>query len=137
MPHLSLLGMEAALLQEWHDSLDQPSQSRASYRLMKKTTKKRTESALEKVSWKNAWDEYVRGKVVSDTAAKLIQRFLLNTMASSGKAADVEQSEADASGDESELLPLKLSARNFRNCSNRRRKLTASARSGSLLRAAR
>ena len=113
VPHLSLLGMEAAQLEEWHESLGQPSTAQAPSRLTKKTAKKRPESVLEKVSWKNAWDEYVRGNVVSDAAARLIQSFLLNTMASSGKAADDVQSDADATEDEAELPPLKLPCRKF------------------------
>ena len=65
------------------------------------------------VSWRHAWDEYVRGNVASDAAAKLIQRFLLKAMASSGKADDGGQSDADASEDETELPPLKLSSPKF------------------------
>ena len=113
VPHLSLLGMDSGVLQEWQGSVDQPSQVRSPCRLTKKTTQQGTESASEKVSWKTAWDGYVRGNVVSETAAKLIQRFLLNTMASSGSAADDAQSEADASEDEAELPPLKLPCQQF------------------------
>ena len=71
-------------------------------RLTQKTARNRKDSTLDVLSWTKAWDEYVRGNVVSHTAAKLIERFLLNTMASSGKAADDSQSEADASEDEEE-----------------------------------
>ena len=109
MPHLSLLGMEAAVLQQWQESLDRPSQDYASYKLTKKTNKKVGQSTLDMMSWRNAWDEYVRGNVVSDAAAKIIRRFLLNTMAaSSAKNAGSAQSEADASESDDELPPLKL-----------------------------
>ena len=64
-------------------------------------------------SWKTAWDEYVRGNVVSDAAAKLIRTFLLNTMAATGPDADDDASEADASDDDTELPPLKLSGERF------------------------
>ena len=105
--------MEEAVLQQWQESLDRPSQDQASYRLTKKTTKNVAKSALDMMSWRNAWDEYVRGNVVSVAAAKVVQRFLLNTMASSGKAVDDAQSEADASEDECELPPLKLPCQKF------------------------
>ena len=94
--------MQTALLQQRQESLEKPSSARTATRLTQKTAKKREESTLDVVSWTKAWDEYVRGNVVSHTAAKLIERFLLNTMASSGKAADDSQSEADASEDEEE-----------------------------------
>ena len=55
----------------------------------------------------------MRGNVVSEAAARLIQSFLLNTMASSGKAADDDESDADASEDECELPPLKLPSQQF------------------------
>ena len=72
------------------------------------------QSMSDKVNWQNAWDEYVRGNVVSITAAQLIRSFLLNTMTSSGKADDDAQSDADAAEDESELPPLKLPCQRFR-----------------------
>ena len=105
--------MQTALLQQRQESLETPSPARTATRLTQKTAGKREESTLDVVSWTKAWDEYVRGNVVSHTAAKLIERFLLNTMASSGKAADDSQSEADASEDEEELPPLKLGSLKF------------------------
>ena len=64
-------------------------------------------------SWKTAWDEYVRGNVVSNAAAKLIRTFLLNTMAATGSGADDEASEADLSDDETELPTSRLSGERF------------------------
>ena len=55
----------------------------------------------------------MRGNVVSDAAAKLIQTLLLNTMATSGKQADDAESEADDSADDTELPPLKLPGNKF------------------------
>ena len=55
----------------------------------------------------------MRGNVVSEAAAGLIQSFLLNAMASSGKAADDDESDADASEDECELPPLKPPCQKF------------------------
>ena len=68
---------------------------------------------LDKVYWKEAWDEYVRGNVVSKTAAKLIQRILLNTMTSTGKTMGDTQSMADATDSESELPQFKLTGMKF------------------------
>ena len=84
-----------------------------SSKLRKKTTKNVEQSTLDMISWKNDWDEYVRENVVSNAAAKLITRFLLNTMAATATAADGAQSEADASGIEDELPPMKLSGIKF------------------------
>ena len=57
---------------------------------------------------KHTWDEYVRGTVVSVAAANIMQRFLSNMIAATGKAMDDSQSEVDASECESELPPMKL-----------------------------
>ena len=113
MPHLSLLGMEAAVLQQWQKTLPHQSQDYDSSKQRKKTTKNEEQSTLDMISWRNAWDEYVRGNVVSNAAAKLVTRFLLNTMAATATAADGPQSDADASGSEDEIPPMKLSAIKF------------------------
>ena len=60
----------------------------------------------DQVHWSRAWDEYVRGHVVSETAAHLIQSFLLKTMAVSGGNADSDEDEADESEDEADILRL-------------------------------
>ena len=65
------------------------------------------------VNWASTWDEYARGNVVSTSARNLIQSFLLNTMASSGKAADDVESDADDTEDDEELPPLKLPSQKF------------------------
>ena len=75
LPHLSLFGRGAAVLQHWQESLDSLSLDHSSCRLTKKTTKNVLKSALDMMSWRYAWDEYVRGNVVSLAAAKIIQRF--------------------------------------------------------------
>ena len=55
----------------------------------------------------------MRSNIVSRSAAKLIQSFLLNTMASTGKAIDDDESEADATEDEAEIPPLNLQTDKF------------------------
>jgi len=55
----------------------------------------------------------VRGNIVSQSGAKLIQRFLLSTMISRKKSDDDEQSGAATSEEESDLKPLELSSAKF------------------------
>ena len=59
--------------------------------------------------WAAAWEEYVRGHVVSKTAADLIQSFLLKTMAVGGKSNDSDESEADQPEDDPDVPALRLS----------------------------
>ena len=70
------------------------------------------ETVADKNQWMNTWSEYVRGHIVSKSAAQLIQSFLLNTFASSS-ANDDSESEADASEDDPDVPPLKLSLQKF------------------------
>eukprot|EP00959_Pyramimonas_sp_CCMP1952_P112850 2358980-Pyramimonas_sp.AAC.1 len=65
--------MESAVLRQWLEAQHQSPQVRASCRLTKMTSTTGTTSALDSASWKSAWGEYVRGNVVSQAAAKLIQ----------------------------------------------------------------
>ena len=113
VPHLSLLGMQAQDLQKWQDSLDRPSQQQGSCRLRKKTSRDVAKLAVDSICFRTAWDEYVRGNVHSATQAKLIERFLLNTMAATGKEGDDSEGEADASESEVDLPPMKLTGMKF------------------------
>ena len=70
------------------------------------------QSAADKIQWMNTWPEYVRGHIVSKSAAQLIQSFLLNTFTSSSTN-DNSESEADASEDDPDVPPLKLSLQKF------------------------
>ena len=64
----------------------------------------------EHVHWHNTWNTYVRGHIVSVTAAELIQSFLLETLAASGGSHDDDaQSEEDKSEEDTDMQPLKLS----------------------------
>ena len=44
------------------------------------------------VAWETTWDAYVRGHVVSDTAARFIQSFLLKTVAATGSTMENQES---------------------------------------------
>lgn len=61
----------------------------------------------------NTWSEYVQGNIVSNSAARLIQSFLLNTWTTSSSHDDNDESEADASKEETDLPSLKLSSQKF------------------------
>ena len=60
------------------------------------------------VNWALAWDEYVRGNIVSRSSASLLKSFLLKTIAASGKNIDSDESEADVVDDDPDLPPLRL-----------------------------
>ena len=69
--------------------------------------------AIDFLAEARPWDEYVRGNVVSHAAARLIQSFLLNTMAASGKTIGDAPSEADASEEETDIPTLKIPCQKF------------------------
>lgn len=69
------------------------------------------EARLEIIPWKNAWGKYASGNVVSETAVRLIERFLISTMTSSAKVMEGSQSEADGSEDDTETPPPKAPAK--------------------------
>ena len=62
------------------------------------------------IKWATAWDEYVRGKIVSKSARKIIQSFLLKTLAASGHENDEDESEAEHAYEDPEIPALHLSA---------------------------
>ena len=62
------------------------------------------------IKWATAWDEYVRGKIVSKSARKIIQSFLLKTLAASGHEHDEDESEAEHAYEDPEIPALHLSA---------------------------
>ena len=81
MPHLRLLGITASSLREIYESR----KDCASRKIGNKRRPEPLVSTLHKVDWATSWYEYVRGKSVGASAAKLIQSFLLNTKAYSEK----------------------------------------------------
>ena len=62
------------------------------------------------IKWATAWDEYVRGKIVSKYSRKIIQSFLLKTLAASGHEHDEDESEAEQAYEDPEIPALRLSA---------------------------
>ena len=99
VPHLSLLGLRWDSLRELYEPNTQP-QVKHQKRLSL-SEEKNTLSVFEQVDWPRAWDEYVRGRVVSQTAADLIKSFLLKTMTVSAKGFESE-SEADVSDEDNQ-----------------------------------
>ena len=107
VPHLALLGCGRTVLQQVYEVSRKP---------VAKTSKgPQTHSVQEHVQWHATWNAYVRGCVVSDAAADLIQSFLLKTVAASGgQPNDDARSEADKSDGDTELPPLKLTLSGLR-----------------------
>ena len=111
VPHISLLGCPHDVLQKVYEGEDNPSTLK--FRKTTPAVEKNLDllRLAESMNWHKAWDEYVRGRVVSDTAARLIQCFLLKTIAASGATErEDDKSDADESAEEHDLPRLKLSA---------------------------
>ena len=70
VPHLSLLAIPRVPLQAFYASYFEDVESKADVKA----------TLQESMDWGAAWSTYVRGNVVSESAAQLIRNFLLNTM---------------------------------------------------------
>ena len=125
MPNLSSLGLPVELLYSMYESpLIQPlkMQKVCSTRKAKvagSTAPTGTQSSggqgepslARQVQWHAAWSQYVRGRVVSTSAAELIKSFLLQTMAGSGSAEEAGAgSDGHESEDDPEVPPLTLAS---------------------------
>ena len=73
VPQFILLGMDSKVLQGWYAARGESVAERDSCRLKRLTRKSKPEAMSELMSWKNAWDQYVQGNIVSQSGAKLIQ----------------------------------------------------------------
>ena len=68
-------------------------------------------SVAQAVRWHASWTHYVRGNIVSESAAQLNKTVLLQTMAASGAADDGrEDSDGQESQDDPEAPPLTLAS---------------------------
>ena len=104
VPHLALLGCGQAVLRQVYDVSRTPASK------IGKVPETQPRALQDHVQWQTTWDAYVRGHVVSDTAAQLIKSFLLKTLAASGSHEnDDDHSEADKSDEDADMQPLKLS----------------------------
>ena len=66
------------------------------------------------VSWSSTWDTYIRGGVVTESAAMLIRSFLLKTIAATGEHLDENtSSEEDNMKDDPDVPAAKLNAAQF------------------------
>ena len=105
MPHLSLLGLSKKSLSTLYGGVLTPGSKHMKFR---KSIDKKQPSVSSETNWPAAWDEYVRGNVVSEASANLIRSFLLKTIAASGKVVGDNESEADESEHEGDIAPLRL-----------------------------
>ena len=76
-------------------------------------------SGQQFVDWGASWEAYVRGNVVSTSAADLIRSFLLKTIAASGaKLDDDDSSDDEAPYEDPDIPVLKLNARSLSSILN-------------------
>ena len=104
VPRLALLGLPQKRLQ----LLNNPELPSVSKARRTKSQPPLLEPVSSFVNWAFAWDEYVRGNIVSRSSASLLNFFLLKTIAASGKNIDSDESEADVVDDDPDLPPLRL-----------------------------
>ena len=123
MPHLSLLGCgSSAIAQIYEPVQDPPSKIRRAStshtvqesRAAQDNVSLKNTSVSEHINWHKTWEEYVRGHVVSQTAAKLIRSFLLKTVAAGASPDKADNSDAEDSVEDPEIAPLKLSMETLR-----------------------
>ena len=82
VPNLALLGWPEGKLSPVYSSFSATTTS----------THDAAKSGQEFVDWHASWEAYVRGNVVSSSAADLIRSFLLKTIAASGAKLDDDDS---------------------------------------------
>ena len=113
VPHLSILGLRYEALQKVYDTSAERDPKKQKLQSLSEVEKR--SSIYDEIDWGRAWDQYVRGHVVSQTAADLIKSFLLKTMAAASKGGDSE-SEADESEDDNakDIPRLQLPATKLR-----------------------
>ena len=71
------------------------------------------------MNWQQAWDEYIRGNVVSKHAARLIQTFLVMTFAGSDNTPSADDDAVDDSDVEGDIPALTFSKEDARALLNR------------------
>lgn len=112
VPHLSLLGFTTHALSIVYKSTD------ASRDVQKAGPAKSiagSAAITDNIRWHEAWNAYVRGNVISKSAAKLIQSFLLKTLTGADTGGREADSEEEASENEDSLPALKLTSSNLKN----------------------
>ena len=106
VPSLRELGLPVCKRSEQHSSLKTTGPKNAnSHRELPSIEQS---SHLASLDWNSSWDEYVRGNIVSKYARKLIQSFLLKTVAATGHTCDDDESEAENAYDDPDIMPLRL-----------------------------
>ena len=109
VPHLSLLGVDRKSLQViYEQQIKSPLKAQRC-----DSQEPTTASVFDKVQWWSTWSEYVRGHIVSESSKNLIQSFLLRSMASSSKAPDDTESEANESGSDNDIPRLQVNSSRF------------------------
>ena len=114
VPNIALLGCNRGALQTIYshqaDQVEEPTSATPRRKKIADPSHTVPNCVNDQIHWAKTWDEYVRGHVATETAAHLIQSFLLKTVAASGeKGEGDEDSEADKSEDNSDIPRLRLS----------------------------
>ena len=103
VPHLSVLGLRQDSLRKLYEQ-----RLHSQLKIEKRVSLSEVNnnpSVFEQMDWAYAWDDYIRGCVVSRSAAVLIQSFLLKTMAASGQGGDSESDADESDGDNNCEVP--------------------------------
>ena len=108
VPNFELIGLDRTSVEIAYDNEKPPAPKAARMQ----STKPAYTSIHQATQWHNAWNEYIRGNIVSESARDLIQSFLLKTMAASYTRTD-EESDADVSSDDDAVPRLEIAADQF------------------------
>jgi hypothetical protein len=105
IPHISLLCLTRHNLEEVYgnDNAQARPQNSCNHR----------QTVGNNIHWHDSWNEYIRGNIVSKTAAQLIQSFLLKTLAATD-AVDEDNSDKQESDKDDDIAPLTINSASFR-----------------------
>ena len=104
VPHISVLALPRAPLQRLYEE---------SFHSFGEATSEASNPVKDSMEWAVAWSEYVRGNVVSETAAELIRNFLLNTMFSGSERVEDADDERIPTLYSNDVPRLQLSTETF------------------------
>ena len=111
MPHLSLLGFIAEALSTVYTS------TAASHSVQKAGPANKpagNDAITENLRWHESWNAYVRGNIITESAAKLIQSFLLKTLTGADTGDRDADSEEEASENDNSLPALRVTSSNLK-----------------------
>ena len=108
---MSPLGPNAKSLGHVYDSAPSPPKKA----LRGKQSAGPVDAVVRRAQWMTAWSEYVCGNVASKSSERVIQRFLLSTIASRRRSAHEVAREAGVSEEGADMPPLRAPSRKLRD----------------------